>query len=131
MMQKFQANTESTSFNIMDEEAVIINTVTSAYFSMNPTGTYLWTLLIDQYCSRDDLAQAMSLACQKEINEVQDAVNNFLNMLAEADLVLILENSDSLNDKLISRSSITLPEKYEAPDLVKFGDLETLILSGE
>lgn len=130
-MKIFQANTSSASFNVMDDEAVIIHTETSAYFSMNQTGTYLWSLMVEKNCSSEYLENALSSACKHDINTIGQDVNAFLEMLINADLVI--EQSDSNN----SPTLITHPNNemnfvtYEAPDLVKFGDLETLILSGE
>jgi hypothetical protein len=52
-------------------------------------------------------------------------------MLTDADLVLVQASSSTSGNKLTQAVDTALPEAYESPDLIKFGDLETLILSGE
>jgi hypothetical protein len=54
----------------MEEQAVIIHTGTSAYFSMNKTGTNLWNLMIDRSCSSDELAQAIGSIGDPEMDTV-------------------------------------------------------------
>jgi hypothetical protein len=130
-MKTYQANTDATSFNIMDDEAVIIHTVTSAYFSMNQTGTYLWNLMLDRYCSSDELAQTISAVFEQDITTIKGDVNNFLEVLIDADLVLTQASNQSSETSLSTNLDTSSLDAYETPDLVKFGDLETLILSGE
>ena len=128
-MKTFQVNEGSVSCNVMDEEAVVIHIDTSNYFSMNQTGTYLWSLLTERYCSSDELVRAISSGYAQEVDSARNEVDAFLDKLTEADLVLVQPDSEPSDQGLASLSPLSEP--YEPPDLVRFGNLETLILSGE
>ena len=73
-MKTFQVNEGSVSFNVMDEEAVVIHIDTSNYFSMNQTGTYLWSLLTERYCSSDELVRAISSGYAQEVDSARNDV---------------------------------------------------------
>ena len=144
-MQLYQVDRNSTSFNIMDDEAVIIHTGTSAYFAMNPSGTYLWNLMVDSYRSTDELVAMFSTKFEQASGSARKDVEAFLDKLIEAELVLVKPGapgpSTADGDKGSDDSDQNQPasakgesgsvDPYETPDLVRFGDLETLILSGE
>ncbi len=128
-MSTFTINKDSVSFNVMDDEAVIIHTETSDYFSMNETGTFIWKLLAERHCSSDELVHALSTVSEQNSDDIRPDIEDFLNTLKEEALLLVArESSSSVNE---FDDLIPLTEPYTVPDIVKFGNLETLILSAE
>lgn len=130
-MKKFQTNSTSTSFNILEDEATIINSGTSNYYSLNKMGTYIWNLMIDQSYSLDDLVQIISTDYNQDIEMIQSHLEPFLNNLIEADLILSQSTNLSIEKGDKDRAINNTVKEYEQPDMVHFGNLETLILSGE
>ena len=130
-MKTFQTNSASTSFNILEDEATVIHTGTSNYYSLNKTGTYIWNLIINKSYSLDDLAKIISADYKQDMVIIQSHLAPFLNNLVEADL--IVAHTASLNTEEVEKENLTnnKPQEYEQPDMVHFGNLETLILSGE
>ena len=64
-------------------------------------------------------------------DDVLSDIETFITKLQEADLVLEIDESSAEENNLRSDIETIALKTYEAPDLVKFGDLETLMLSGE
>ncbi len=130
-MKTFQTNSASTSFNILEDEATVIHTGTSNYYSLNKTGTYIWNLIINKSYSLDDLAKIISADYKQDMVTIQSHLAPFLNNLVEADL--IVAHTANLNTEEVEKENLTnnKPQEYEQPDMVHFGNLETLILSGE
>ena len=130
-MKKVRTKQDSSAFNVMDGEATVIHTGTSAYFSLNKTGTVLWEHLSKEAYSKDQLLRLLADIFDFGKDNVLSDIEIFITKLKEADLVIeIDEGSAEVNKQRLDIDSSDLGA-YEAPDLVKFGDLETLMLSGE
>ncbi len=130
-MKTFQVNRDSVSFSVMDDEVVIIHTETSDYFGVNQPGSYLWNLMLDRHCSMDELSQSISSGYGVDEGEARKDVAAFLDSLVDSNLVLTNSDNTSSSDSVELPTTSVPPAPYEPPDLVRFGDLETLILSGE
>ncbi|MFT4848782.1 MAG: hypothetical protein ACI83B_001317 [Sediminicola sp.] len=130
-MKKFQTNSASTSFNILADEAAVIHFDTSNYYSLNAMGTFIWNLMIDKSQSLDDLAQIISVDYNQDIEIIESHLEPFISNLLEAGLILSQPTNLSIEKVEMDRAIKSTTKEYEQPDMVHFGNLETLILSGE
>ena len=67
---RFKVDPEKVAFRFVDGEAILINTATSYYYSLNPVGAFLWRLLSEESRSLADLATAVS----EEYGQTQESV---------------------------------------------------------
>lgn len=130
-MTTYRVDGQSVAWRIVDDEAVLIHQTTSEYFSLNSPGTFLWGLLAERACDENELAGEIARRYQLGEDLAQTDTAAFLDKLASAALVLCGEEAESAAPSPVAVSDALRAGLYEPPDLVRFGDLETLILSGE
>ena len=128
-------NRELATWRIVEDEAVVVHAETSEYFSLNPSGTFLWRLLVEAPRTHEELADELAGRYQRGRDAAGAEVKALLEKLTELGLVTGAApdpgdrpEAPGLDLPAPSRSELEL---YEPPDIVKFGDLETLILSAE
>ncbi|MEM1399559.1 MAG: PqqD family protein [Pseudomonadota bacterium] len=124
---------ETVAWNVVGDEVVIIHAETSEYFSLNHTGTMVWNRLVAGACHEEDLVQLVARQFEKNDTDVGQDVSSFLAKLKQSQL-LSEHDSGKANGAAPSEAGLADDASvypYEPPDVVKFGDLETLILSGE
>jgi hypothetical protein len=131
IMKQYRANADSVASRIVDDEAVLVHTETSEYFSLNLAGTFLWQLMVEQPLHEDELVTAISARYQLDETEARAQLLAFLTKLEQAGLLVDHSDGQALGGAKIDALADPVTHTYEPPDLVKFGDLETLILSGE
>jgi hypothetical protein len=56
----FYVDPNKVAFRVVDGEAVLIQTDTSYYYSLNAVGTFIWEQLTQGRCTADELAVAVS-----------------------------------------------------------------------
>lgn len=128
-MEAFVVNRDEVSWRVIDDEAVIIHCTTSDYFALNQSGTWLWELMAEVPRTSAGLVEALSSRYARAHDEAGNEVRLFLDRLVGAGLVLARETAAA--DPPLPAPNGTPRDGYESPEMVKFGDLETLILSGE
>jgi hypothetical protein len=129
-MVAYLVNRDRVAWRVVDDEAVIIHSETSDYFSLNRSGTWLWNLM-DLPRSRNDLAAALSARYGRPAGEASADVDAYLEHLVTAGLLLHDTEAAAIAMSAGSADAAAPRDGYEAPQVVKFGNLETLILSGE
>ena len=127
-MARYQATENKATWRIVDREAVIIHTATSAYFCLNASGTWIWNLLTEDPRTIDEVTRLVATGYDRPMNEVAGDVQALFQQFEEADLLAAVPEAQAAPS---NAEVVSAPEEYEPPQLVKFGDLETLILSGE
>lgn len=135
-MTKVRTKKETSAYNVMEGEATVIHTETSAYYSLNETGTAIWELLSNESFSSEDIATLITNQLKLDKSEVSAEINTFFEKLKKADLTIETNEEDSADENTQNIKQEKIADfanikSYEAPELVKFGDLETLMLSGE
>lgn len=78
----------------VDEETVILHKGDWQYSTVNPTGTLLWTRLVDG-ATRDDLISALLAEYDIDERRAGADVDAFLQLLAESGLIV---SADSAQD---------------------------------
>ncbi len=135
MSTALSVHRELATWRIVEAEAVVVHAETSEYFSLNPSGTFLWRLLVEAPRTHEELADELAGRYQRGRDVAGAEVKALLEKLTE--LGLVAEADSDAGDRP-GAPALDLPapspaeiELFEPPDIVKFGDLETLILSAE
>ena len=118
-------NSPAVVGEVLDNEAVIINLGTGAYYSINISGSFLWTH-IEQGTNRSNLIGA--LLDRYEVSEplATRHIEHFLAVLQDEALIVNLVN-DTGN---LPTNPPVAAEKlsFEPPQLMKYTDMQELIL---
>lgn len=125
-MRAHVVNRADVTWRVVDDEAVLVHAQTSEYFSLNESGTWLWGLL-EAPRTAADLTAALSARYRREGGETAADVEAFVARLEQAGLLTQVASAGTP----AGPAPAPPRDPYEPPQLVKFGDLETLILSGE
>ncbi len=130
-MTLYSASRQKAAWNVDDNEAVLIHTGTASYFSMNQSGTWLWVKMTERPYTMSQLQH--DFACHYSLNpeKAMADIERFLFQLRNADLLNECSGDEPAITGPTPGDTCEGPDPYEPPDLVRFGDLETLILSGE
>jgi hypothetical protein len=114
---------------VVDDEAIIINSLTGAYYSLDPVGSAVWTALLPGARSSDALERLVvdGFAVDAEIARVD--VQALLDQLIEEGLIEegLIEPTDN---PPLAESVPTPPtiRTYATPMLSKYTDMEELLL---
>jgi hypothetical protein len=84
----YSVNTRTAQWRIVDGEAVLVNTESSYYYSLNRSGTLVWSALSEGARSADDLAREVATAFGIDETRARHDVDTLLQALRAEDLVL-------------------------------------------
>ena len=84
---EYSVDKDNATWRILDGEAVIINTKTSYYYSLNKTGTYIWGLLLENKLSLNEIIEKISSHYKKGEKEITDEVKQVLEDLYKEKLI--------------------------------------------
>ena len=130
-MRRFQANTDIAAWRIVDGEAVIVHAISSAYYGLNKTGTFIWESIVSEPLASHDIAERVTERFGVESDSVRDDVDGFLVSLEAEGLAC------EAGDAPVAASAVAVSAQPDAagpfvpPRLARFGELEQLVLSGE
>lgn len=130
-MRRVQANTDIAAWRIVDGEAVIVHAISSAYYGLNSTGTFIWESIVSEPMASRDLADRMTARFGVTGDSIRDEVEGFLASLEAEGLVCEATSAP------IATPGVAVPAQPNAigpfvpPRLARFGELEQLVLSGE
>ncbi len=83
----FVANKENTSWRIVDGEAVVIHLETTHYYSLNPTGTFIWNLIADKPLAESAIVASVAEHYDQTPEQVAGDVENLLSELLQEKLI--------------------------------------------
>jgi hypothetical protein len=129
-MQAYVVNRDKVTAQVIDDEAVILHADTSEYFGLNQSATWLW-MRMDTPRTAAELIAAIAARYRHAAADVGQDVEDFLSRLTQATLIVPVEGAASPAEPGDAPDESHPRDGYEPPQLVKFGHLETLILSGE
>ena len=130
-MRRFQANTDIAAWRIVDGEAVIVHAISSAYYGLNKTGTFIWESIVSEPLASHDIAERVTERFGVKSDSVRDEVDGFLVSLEAEGLAC------EAADAPVAASAVAVSAQPDAtgpfvpPRLARFGELEQLVLSGE
>jgi hypothetical protein len=130
-MRRVQANTDIAAWRIVDGEAVIVHAVSSAYYGLNSTATFIWESIASAPLASDDITDLVTARFGVTSDMIRDEVEAFLRSLEAEGLTreAPLEPGAPVADAPAARTGGGGP--FVPPRLSRFGELEQLVLSGE
>lgn len=127
---RFQINTPNIVCEVIDGEAIIINTEKGCYFSLRNTGTEIWVGVAESM-SVGDIVNKLFMQYEGELKDIEQAVKDLVAQLQDEEMIIPItsENSkDSTLNNVIQITAETRKTKFEIPVLEKYTDLEDLLL---
>ncbi len=122
---------ENTACCFVDQEAVMINTETSAYYSLNQTGSFVLRELIGSGRSVAEIASDMQNHFGMDQAGLESDIHHVIGRLETDGLISKSEDETQSPAPIDGGDDVELPSIYEKPLLERHGELEQLILSGE
>ncbi len=105
-----------------DDEAAIINLKTGNYYSLNPTGAEVWSL-IEKNATSEEIIEVFSECYKNE--SVEDVIKKFVTELLEEDLIIESEENIQKTQELRLEKA---NGNFVEPEMERFGDMQELLL---
>lgn len=127
--ERFKINTLKIVHQTIDGEVIIINFENGIYYSLNATGTNIWS------CTErnDTIAEIVKEIMNKyEGNQevIEKDINQFIIDLEKEELIVLNKENENKNSQESKEKSETSKEKpkYEKPELIKYTDMKEMLL---
>ncbi len=126
---QFRINTPRVIYEIIDQEAIIIDFDTGAYYSLDEIGSEIWSL-IEKGATVSQIIDVISNSYSGDHVEVADEVDRFITELKEENLIV----SSSMDPYTESQEmQVESGDDYERPPfrkpaLSKYSDMQELLL---
>ena len=130
-MRRFQANTDIAAWRIVDGEAVIVHAISSAYYGLNSTGTFIWESIASEPMASDDIADRVTARFGVTGDSIRDEVETFLISLEAEGLAREARDVPASSPGAAVSAQPGTAGPFVPPRLSRFGELEQLVLSGE
>ena len=130
-MESFLANADKAAWRVVDGEAVIVHADTSAYYGLNGTGTFIWEAIARSPLTRKEIAARVGVRYGQGAGGIRPEVDAFLAGLGKEGLLRQIAETNGDPASPLGSEEGPSAERYEPPTLVRFGELEQLVLSGE
>ena len=130
-MRRVQANTDIAAWRIVDGEAVIVHAVSSAYYGLNATATYIWESIVSAPLTGDDVIDRVTARFGVPSASVRDEVEAFLRSLEAEGLACEATGAVVAPPVAAPSAQPNGNGPFVPPRLSRFGELEQLVLSGE
>lgn len=118
-----RVNSPSVVSETVDDEVIIINLESGAYYSLRSTAAVVWGL-IEQHRTGFEIAAAMSRRQDGEDAEIRSKVSLFLEELAAENLILPAEEAVGTGEASIETDLGISTSAFEPPSLSKYTDME-------
>lgn len=127
-MSHFTVNTPHIVHEIFsDEEAAIINLKTGNYYSLNPTGAEIWSL-IEKKSTKDEIIAEFNRSYDVEMIDMASVINEFIKSLETEDLILVRDNHFKNSAKTEIVFDDKIKTRFVEPTIERFADLQELLL---
>lgn len=128
MSELYRINGSNIIHEAFEDEVIVLNMNNGNYFSLSKTSADIWKL-IETGATVPAIVNAMKQRYDGNDSEVETAVTQFVNQLAEENLVAAVEDrADSRNH---AESGIDPPKErkpFQAPIFQKFSDMQEMLL---
>ncbi len=128
---RYRINDGEVAWRIADGEAVLLHADTSAYFGLNRVGTILWSALAARSMTADELTEWAVRQFPDSSPQLAAEVPAFLEQLRANDLLEEAGPTDPTDPGPATPPPEPGLMEYQPPELLPYGELEKLILSGE
>ncbi len=109
---------------VVDDEAIIINSLTGAYYSLDPVGSALWANLVQGAASTESLERLVIDGFDVDAASARLDVQALIRHLLDEGLV---EETDDMPLE-VTGAGPHAKRPYGAPTLSKYTDMEELLL---
>lgn len=120
----YSINSPRIIYENVDNEILIIDTLTGSYFSLKETGSQIWQLIAKNN-NNHEIVQHLSPSPEANSNQISEDVQFFFQDLLDNNLIIPLEKADQ-NSENQELSESKIP--YVSPKLNKFTDMQDLLL---
>jgi hypothetical protein len=127
--QTFRVNSPQVVCETIDGEVVIVNLDKGIYYSLLKTGADVWSR-IERQLDRQSLVQEMAQSYDGSVEEIAEAIDEFLANLQQEELIVADSMAEAANIDNSTTETTTATDKprFEKPMLEKFTDMEDLLL---
>ena len=112
----------------VDGEVIAINLENGAYFSFRGSGSTIWQRLLSGEASGDELVERLRESYAGERREMAEAVAAFLARLSAEGLIVAVDAPPSRPAARAEGDREAPREKFVAPTIEKFTDMEEFLL---
>lgn len=115
----------------VEGEVVVVHAASSAYFGVNLSGTVLWTQLATAATTVNELAALLEQHFSRDPERAGQEASAFVDQAVGEGLIAVAGDDEPSGAEARLEPGALPTQTYEPPTVVRFGDLETLVLSGE
>ena len=128
MQSRFRINEPDVIHQLFEQEVVVVDLRTGAYFSLNAVGAAIWMALAEHPASSDELMAMLHPHWMVPSDVFARELREFIDQLLGHELILPARQQDEPFDKAQSASLNLAGGDYEAPMIRKHNDLQELFL---
>jgi len=110
--------------DVIDGEVVIVNLETGDYYTLNPTGSLIWELVVKGY-PRVTIRAQVAARYRGSAEDICEGVDLFLDRLANERL--IVSDGHGSEQSLAALESATEVAPFARPVIIKYTDMEDLL----
>lgn len=123
-MSRFRPNSPPVVHETVGDETIIVNLDAGVYYALNSSASRLWTEL-ERGVPVAELVEDAARQSGASANEVEGAVQAFIDSLVAEELVVARENGDQ---QAAASASWPAGAGFETPALERFTDMQELLL---
>ncbi len=120
----YEINTQDAISETLDGETIVINLKSGNYYSLNETGTLVWTYIVEKY-STESMAATLASHYGADTSTVEKAIADFIETLQKDSL--IQETTQTNNSPIPSPT--TEKKLFVAPKIEKYEDMQEMIMA--
>ena len=125
---RFQINSPHIAHETIDNEAIIVNLNSGAYYSLRDIGATLWNLLTSEP-STAEIIQHLVHTYEGDPGQIASETQRFLNELLEEDLLQCTDRrSAAADERAFPAPDQSDKPAFISPQLEKFTDMADLLL---
>jgi hypothetical protein len=128
---RFRINSPQVTYEIFDDEVVMINLDTGNYYSLGGVGADIWGRL-ERGAALTEIIEDTVKRYKGDCSEIEEAINDLLDGLRRENLVVPLTDAELEGARRLHGRPVLAHEiinaPFEAPVLQKYTDMQELLL---
>lgn len=121
----YDVNSPRVIGGTVDDETVLIDSRTGAYYGLNESASHLWSALRDGPATVEELAEGMARLYGLEVDQARSLTTELVAELAGHELLRPAERG---RGALVIEPLVPGPMTFAPPRVERFDDLEDLLL---
>ncbi len=123
----YSINTPKVVFEQFDDEVVLINLESGAYYSLDQAGADIWTSIQDG-AAVGEIVQQMTSQYDGDHSDIEKGITEFVEHLVREELIAPAAGSTTRSTHAAESSQGEKKGSFAAPSLQKYSDLQELLL---